>query len=41
MDYDARIFGLLFLFVLLIDLPMVVFIFKPYFWNNVLNFHRY
>ena len=37
MDYDARIFGLLFLFVLLIDLPMVVFIFKPYFWNNVLN----
>ena len=38
MDYDARIFVLLllFCFVLLIDLPMVLLVFKPRFWDNVL-----
>jgi len=37
MSYDPRVFALLLLFVLLIDLPMVIFVFKPLIWNKVIN----
>lgn len=37
MSYDPRIFGLLLIFVLLIDLPMVIFVFKPLIWNKVVT----
>ena len=35
--YDIRIFGILIFFILLIDIPFVITIFKPYLWNKVLK----
>lgn len=37
MSYDPRIFGILLLAVLFIDLPMVAFVFKPKIWDKLVT----